>query len=101
MTVPFTQYLESKDNYCLGYFGEDKDLLNKILEARNYIEKELPGLRGYIVCKDYLKPDGENIIIESWMPAFKGKMAHFFKLEEKDDLKDLLINSKIPIPDNF
>lgn len=101
MVVPFTQYLESKDNYCLGYFGEDKDFLNKILEARHYIERELPGLRVFIVCKDYLKPAGENIIIESWMPAFKGKMAHFCKLEEKEDLKALLSDSKIPIPENF
>jgi len=101
MTVPFTQYLESKDNYCLGYFGEDKDFLNKILEARTYIEKELPGLRVFVACKDFLEPDGINIILESRMAEYKGKMAHFCKLEEKDDLKALLLDSKIPIPENF
>lgn len=104
MGVPFTQYLESKDNYCLGYFGEDKDFLNKILDARRYIERELPGLQVFIACKDVFQEIVENranIILESKMTEYKGKMAHFCKLEEKEDLKSLLLESKIPIPSNF
>lgn len=99
MTVPFTQYLESKDNYCLGYFGEDKEFLNKILEARNYIELALPGLRVFVACKDGFQ--GDNLIPESKMAEYKGKMAYFCKLEEKEELKSLLADSKIPIPIDF
>jgi hypothetical protein len=96
MTVPFTQYLESKDNYCLGYFGDDKDFLDTIFKAREWIEKELPGLRVFIACKE---GSGRDVILESKMADYKGKMAYFCKLEEKYDLMGLLSESKIPIPE--
>lgn len=104
MTVPFTQYLDIKDKYCLGYFGEDKDTLVKIIEAREYIEKELQGLKVFVACKDTFKTlvhGKKNIILESHMPKYKGKMAHFCNLEKKEDLKSLLVNAKIPIPEDF
>ena len=104
MTVPFTQYLEIKDNYCLAYFGEDIDFLNKMLDARHYIERELPGLQVFIACKDMFQriaEDRANIILESKMMDYKGKMAHTCNLEKKDDLKALLLESKIPIPKDF
>lgn len=102
MTVPFTQYLDIKDKYCLAYFGDDKELLSKILEAREYIEKELKGLKIFIACKDTSVLQGErNIIFESTMPYFKGKIAHMCNLEKKDDLKSLLVSAKITIPEDF
>jgi hypothetical protein len=104
MTIPFNQYLEIKDNYCLSYFGEDKDLLAEILWARMYIENELKGIKIFIACKDVFKNEmhgKRNIILESKMSDFAGKMAHTCHLEKKDDLKALLVNAKIPIPENF
>ena len=104
MTVPFTQYLEIKDNYCLAYFGDDKAVLNKIIKAREYIEKDLKGLNLFIACKDLFKNvvhGKRNIIIESRMPEYKWKMAHMCNLEKLDDLKLLLLDSKISIPEDF
>jgi hypothetical protein len=101
MTIPFTQYLDIKDNYCLGYFGEDKDFLYKILEARTYIEKELPGLMVFVACRDALQGGQDNVILESKISEYKGKMAYFCNLEKKDDLKSILTDSKIPIPEDF
>lgn len=104
MAIPFTKYLDIKDNYCLGYFGDDKETLNKFLQAREYIEKELKGIKIFISCKDSLKSivhGKRNIILESKMDDYKGKIACFCNLEEKGALKLLLIESKITIPENF
>jgi hypothetical protein len=104
MTVPFTQYLDIKDKYCMAYFGDDKELLYKILEARDHIEKELKGLKVFIACKDDAKSvvhGKRNIILENTMPYFKGKIAHMCTLEKKEDLKSLLIEAKITIPEDF
>lgn len=103
MTTPFTQYVDIKDNYCLAYFGEDEIMLDKIYQAKQYIEKELPGLKIFILCKDLFKVkyDLPDFIFESKMAEYKGKMACFRNLEKKEDLFAILIESKIPIPDNF
>ncbi len=104
MTAPFTQYLDVKDNYCLAYFGEDKDMLQKMLLSRDNIEKELKGMKIFIACKDTMKSvvhGKRNIILESKMGDFRGKIACFRKLEEKSDLKSLLEESKVPIPEDF
>lgn len=102
MTTPFTQYVDIKDNYCLAYFGEDENILNKVFEAREYIEKELPKLKVFVICRDSFKDKNNlNLIPESRMGEYKGKMACFRNLEKKEDLKSLLNESKIPIPDDF
>lgn len=104
MTTPFTQYVEIKDNYCLAYFGEDEIMLNKVFEAKEYIEKELPNLKVFVICKDLFKDkinNRSNVIFESKMGDYKGKMACFRNLEKKEELKAILVESKIPIPDDF
>lgn len=103
MTTPFTQYLDIKDNYCLAYFGEDESLVNKILLARSFIEKDLKGLKVFIIFKDLFenKYKGNNIIFESKMNEYIGKIVCFRNLEKKDELKILLTESKINIPDDF
>jgi hypothetical protein len=100
MTAPFTKYLDIKDNYCLAYFGEDKSLVSKILESRSLIETDLKGLNIFIVIKDLFKDkygNIKNVIFESNMNDYKGKMACFRNLEKKDDLKALLDEFKIII----
>jgi len=104
MPIPFTQYLDIKDNYCLSYFGEDEQFLVKVLDARHYIERELPGLQVFIACKDIFKQiaeDRANIILESKMAEYKGQIANTCNLEKLQDLKSLLEDSKIPIPKDF
>lgn len=104
MTAPFTQYLAAKDNYCLLYLGEDKSLLDKVIVARDYIERALPGMRLYVGCRDDFKAavhGKRNIILQSRMGDYSGKMAHSYELEKKEDLKALLEQSKITIPEDF
>jgi hypothetical protein len=98
MAVPYTKYVEVKDNYCLAYFGNEQDLIKTMLEARNVIEKELKGLKVFIACNDRMKHivhGKRNIILESSLNNFSGKMACFRNLEKKEDLKSLLDESKI------
>jgi hypothetical protein len=101
MTTPFKQYVDIKDNYCLSYFGEDESMLDKIFKAKEYIEKELPDLKVFVICKDLFKNKTNNVIFESKMGEYKGKMACVRNLEKKEDVKSFLIESKIPIPEDF
>lgn len=100
MATPLFEYLSIKDKYCIGYFGTDKELMTDLLKARKAIEKELVGLQVYIACKDGmldLVKGSRNIILESTMPSFTGKVAYLRILEEKADLIQLLEESNIKV----
>ncbi len=52
MTTPLTHYAKIKDNYCIGYFGQDDEVLTNLCKARNSLEDKFPGLKIYLVCND-------------------------------------------------
>jgi hypothetical protein len=98
MAKPLFEYISIKNNYCIGYFGNDRSLALDILNARRFIEKEFPGLQIYIAFKDEIQDmvkGNKNIIFESNIPSFVGKIAYFRNLEEKSDLIKLLEESNI------
>jgi len=100
MATPLSNYVAIKDKYCIGYFGSDRSLLSDLLNARKFIEKTFPGLQIYIACKNEMQDlvtGNKNVILESNMPSFTGKMAYFRILEEKSDLIKLLEESNINI----
>lgn len=100
MAVPLFQYIAIKDKYCIGYFGSDKSLVSDLLKARKVIEKDFPGLQVYIACKDEmidLLKGVKNIILESLISSFTGKVAYFRILEEKSDLIKFLEESNIKV----
>ena len=104
MTIPFSRYVEIKDNYCLNYIGKDKHVLKKLLEARQYIENELRDIKIFIACDDSLKDvvqGRKNVILASKLVSYKDKMICFRNLEEKQDIKSLLSESNIAYPDDF
>lgn len=92
MATPFKRYLEIKDNYCVLYFGEDKDILKKIIELRNFMENKLKGMKIFIACKDEMKQivhGKRNIILESQMNNFVGKMGGKYIISDKDSLVNM------------
>lgn len=100
MATPLSNYIDIKDKYCIGYFGSDRSLLSDMLNARKFIEKEFPGLQIYIACKNEMQDlamGGKNVILESNMLSFTGKVAYFRILEEKSDLIKLLEESNISV----
>lgn len=84
--VPLEHYVKIKNNYCLGYFGDDEQLLMDIYNKKKSIEKRLPQLNLYIVCKDDkvdLIPDG---IPQSELANYINKFAHYKIIEGLDDI---------------
>jgi hypothetical protein len=100
MATPLSNYIAIKDKYCIGYFGSDRSLLSDMLNSRKFIEKEFPGLQIYIACKNEMQDlvmGNKNVILESNMSSFTGKLAYFRILEEKSDLNKLLEESNISV----
>lgn len=54
MTVAFPQFAKTKDNYCIAYYGNNNEYVVQLLYLADAIEKELPGIRLYIACKNNL-----------------------------------------------
>ncbi len=99
MTVPFSKYILVKDHYCLSYFGEDKEVLSYLLNARDCIEKELPGIKVFICCSENMTRQfhgKRNLINESKLKEYQGRFTYYRNLVKKDDINLILEESKIP-----
>jgi len=95
MTFPLSQYVFVKNRYCISYFGNDKTVVDFILQARNRIENAYD-LQIYILVKDKLKPVGKkNIITESGMAHFTKKLACVREVTNINEVKNLLGESEI------
>jgi len=100
MAKPLFEYISIKNKYCIGYFGNDSSLVLDILNSRKFIEKEFPGLQIYLSFKNEMQDmvkGSKNIILESNIPSFSGKVAYFRNLEEKSDLIKILEESNIKV----
>lgn len=98
MVVPLYQYVALKDKYFIGYFGQDKKVIELLLQARNVIEKELSGLKIFIVCSDSLRRllnGHRNIVFESNLGGYRNKIAAFTTITSEEDIKKLLEDSGI------
>jgi hypothetical protein len=100
MAVPLSKYISIKDKYCIGYFGRDKSLILDLLKSRKAMEKQFPGLVVFIACKNEMMElikGHHDIILESNIESFSGKVGYFRNLEEKSDLIRLLHESNITV----
>jgi len=99
MAIPLTHYVKIKNNYCIGYFGSDKNVISKLIKYRPVIEKELPGIRIYIACNGEMSEilAGEvRVVYDLEVYDLRDKVAHFRELEPDETVEDLLNESNIP-----
>jgi len=99
MAIPLTHYVRIKNNYCVGYFGSDKNVILKLIKSRPIIEKELPGVRIYIACNEEMSEilAGEvRVVYGPEVYDLRDKVAHFRELELDETVEDLLNESNIP-----
>jgi len=54
MTIPYENYLEIKDKYCITYYGVFNEFILQLIYLKPAIEQEFPGVKLYISCKDEL-----------------------------------------------
>jgi hypothetical protein len=65
MPVPLPQYAEIKDNYCIAYYGDNREYIVQLKILRPTMEKTFPGIKVYLSCKNnymYLLKGEQRII---------------------------------------
>jgi hypothetical protein len=91
MAIPFTTYLEIKDNYCLTYFGNSSEIINLLIEKISKIEKELPGINIYLAVLDSFKNtlNFKNIIFKSELDQ-ANKCIFYREINNLEDIEEVL-----------
>ena len=57
------KYLKIKDNYCLCYFGFNKDHIRRLTYLRPHIEKAYPSVHLYVALNDKMRNSQDSKII--------------------------------------
>ncbi len=102
MAIPLTKYAKIKNNYCVGYLGDNPELLLQLKVVRPFIEKELPGIKIFIACQDKLAhvlEGEEGIVLEKDLADKVSECAFAYYRELDNDpqsVKIFLNESNIP-----
>lgn len=86
MSFAFPQYVNIKDNYCCCYLGYNTEYIVQMNLLRRSIEKQLPGLKMFISCRDeflYLLEGNDQIIPSSMIEAHKSNFAYIREITYK------------------
>lgn len=100
MPIALPHYLSIKDNYCVYYFGLNKEYITQLSLLRPLIELKFPGLQIYICCKDnfmYLLENEQRICSQSKFD--KNNYAYSREIKnslEKHPIEELMEESEIP-----
>jgi hypothetical protein len=65
MPVSLPVYAKIKDNYCISYYGNNREYLLQLKVLRPIMESMLPGIKVYISCKEesiYLLKGEDRVI---------------------------------------
>lgn len=102
--MPLTKYNSIKENYCICYYGLNKEYLVQLKLLRPFIEKQFEGLMIYICCSDdgmYVLKEQKRIFPKSKLNEFRDSMSYIRTLEnslESHPIEDLLKESGIECP---
>lgn len=83
MPIPLPEYIKVKDNYCLAYFGNSKEYLVQLRLLRPFMEKQFPGVKVFLCCKDcyfYLLKNEERILTQTELQSKKNEFAYVREL---------------------
>jgi hypothetical protein len=102
MSCAFPQYAKIKDNYCCLYLGNNAEYVVQLKILRPSIEKQLPGLKLYIACRDslfYLLENEPRVIRSSEVDSFKHKFAYVREIVFKNShpILDFMEESNLEI----
>lgn len=70
MPLPLPQYTQVKDNYCIAYFGNNKEYLIQLELLIPFIESTFPGIKIYLACNEnslYLFKKHDKIITKDYL----------------------------------
>lgn len=103
MSISYPEYIKIKDNYCCSYLGNTAEYVVQMKLLRPHIEKQLPGVRLYLACRDsfyYLLQDEPRSIRVSEIKELKSLFAYVRNLtfENKHPVLSFMEESKLEIP---
>lgn len=83
MPTPLPIYAKIKDNYCLAYFGNNKEILIQLKLLRPFMEDTFPGVKIFIACREdalYLLQDEERILTKNELKDSKNMFGYIREL---------------------
>ena len=102
MTLPLPDYDKIKDNYCISYFGNNKEHLIQLKLLRPIMEKTFPGVKVYLSCRNehlYLLEGEERIISKTELSDKKHLFGYVRELlcdMESHPVEEFMKESDIP-----
>jgi len=102
MPLPLPQYAKVKDNYCIAYFGNNKEHLVQLKLLRPYMEAAFPGVKVYLACREdsvYLLKDEERIITRDKLKESKhlfGCVRELLCDMQSNPVEEFMNESEIP-----
>jgi len=99
-TLP--HYAKIKDNYCVAYYGNSKEYLTQLKLLRPIMEKQLPGIKVFIACRNdsiYLLKNEERILSKEELQTKKTDFAYIRELTcdmESHPIENFMKESNLP-----
>lgn len=93
MTIPLSDYIKVKDNYCIAYLGDDQHTLDKLILNRDKLQKMYPGVQIYLCVKDELV--NFNYLHHPIVPLSKLNKKAFAFIREISDVEEFLQESEL------
>lgn len=103
MTIPLKKYLKIKNNYCISYYGPNKEYITQLKLLRPLIEKEFPELNLYICVNKnnlYVLKGEKNFFSKEDLVTRKKDISYIREIKSEikfHAIENLLEESKIEI----
>jgi hypothetical protein len=102
MSFAFPHYITIKNNYCCSYLGNNPEYVVQLKLLRPYIEKQLPGIKIFITCKDsfmYLLEGEDKVFPISILKERKYDFAYIREIQFKDKhpIHEFMLESDLKI----
>lgn len=103
MSVAYPEYVKIKDNYCCCYLGNTAEYVVQLKLLRPYIEKQLPGVRLYLSCRNsffYLLEDEPRCLPANELNDYRRTFAYIRELsfKTKHPVLEFMEESQLEIP---
>lgn len=102
MPIPLPEYAKIKDNYCIAYFGNNKEHLVQLKLLRPFMEKTFPGVKVYLACRDdcmYLLSEEDRILSKTELKDNKHLFGYVRELlcdMQSHPVESFMLESDIP-----
>jgi hypothetical protein len=102
MALPLPQYIKAKDNYCIAYYGNNKEHLIQLKLLRPIMERTFPGIKVFLACREdssYLLKGQDRILTREELKDNKHMFAYIRELVcdmQSHPVEEFMKESDIP-----